>query len=402
MIFVVVLLLNAAFLYRSGEGLSLESVAKKQISVFPDQLCLYESAISEQRLEHRVAAYQLQKPQIVVLGSSRANNFRSSHFNVPFMSMSRTVTSTSTLKDVGQLTFNINKPKLVILLLDPWWFWAETKRNNEQSIALRSQQTQVSDNPIQGNFFNGVSMSNTISFFDGVKLPFQWLRDEKVSFTEYISLIFKGALSEKQIDCFFGVSAHKHLRGYAADGSRYSIGVLQGVSGESEDKQFADTLSRLQERRSIFDVSKPLQKDRLREFREFLAFTKQQKVHVIAVFPPMAPTVYDAFLEAPDVFSKHQFIVEQAISSFENVFDFTNPDLLNASDCEFIDGFHPGEIANMRMLSDLAQKKGNGFLLSSLDKEYINKQLSTSSGKAYAETKFTQGEVDFLNIGCEK
>ncbi len=384
-------------MHKSGEGTSAEWVVKKQISEFPEQLCLYESAILEQRVEHRLAAYVLMQPEVVVFGSSRANNFRSSHFLVPFMSMSRAVNSTSSLLSVSKNVINIHKPQLAIVLIDPWWFLADTKKSNEQAIALGNE---IQEQPAQNAVFNDMAFSNSSSLFDSVKLPFQWLRDEKVSFKEYMSLIVRGRLSKESGDCFIGISAHKRHRGYAIDGSRYDFGLLNGTN-KSEDIQFKDTLDRLRQRRSLFDVQKPLQEIRFKEFKDFVALMNNENIQVLSVFPPLAPTVYGSFAQASDIVSRHQKIVNR-VSALTTVFDYTNPALLNTSDCEFIDGFHPGEVTNVRMLDSLSKNHDGELLLASLDKKAIKQIMRSSVGRVYALNSQTKGEIDFLGLGCAK
>ena len=87
------------------------------------------------------------------------------------------------------------------------------------------------------------------------------------------------------------------------------------------------------------------------------------------------------------------------------VYDFTGAESLGANDCEFVDGFHGGEIVYQRILAEIARRKPHGAIAPIVSRVGLNNSVQQSSGhtlSAESAATYVLDETDFLAIGCAK
>lgn len=82
--------------------------------------------------------------------------------------------------------------------------------------------------------------------------------------------------------------------------------------------------------------------------------------------------------------------------------DFTDPRTFAATDCEFVDGFHGGEVVYARILRDMADRWSS--LLAYVDMDKINAVIRDWRGHALVpDPRLTdRPEVDFMRSDCPK
>lgn len=127
-----------------------------------------------------------------------------------------------------------------------------------------------------------------------------------------------------------------------------------------------------------------------------------QGIQVILFFPPLAFTPYAMISAAPE---DYQFISQlpgELARAGLMAHDFTNPATINTHDCEFIDGFHGGEVTYARLLSALAES--NALLGQFINHGQIAAALYKAAGLAMVpDPRITpRREIDFLPLGCRK
>ena len=74
---------------------------------------------------------------------------------------------------------------------------------------------------------------------------------------------------------------------------------------------------------------------------------------------------------------------------------------MGGTDCEFVDGFHPGEVADARILVALSGTPLGQYL----DRAQLSHVLETRAGRASMDERYArpgEAEVDFLKLGCRK
>ncbi len=85
------------------------------------------------------------------------------------------------------------------------------------------------------------------------------------------------------------------------------------------------------------------------------------------------------------------------------LYDFTDPSkILDTSDCEFIDGFHGGDVIYAKILKYIASHEPD--LADYIQHHYLEKVISAYTGLSMIPNpKITlKSEVDFLCEGCKK
>ena len=103
---------------------------------------------------------------------------------------------------------------------------------------------------------------------------------------------------------------------------------------------------------------------------------------------------------------KYKFVEEfrNKVVALEG-FDYHDPKIIHSNDCEFIDGFHGGDVTYQRILLDMAEKDES--LKSYVDMNILKKSINKNSNKTLTIFKseknmYLRHEIDFLEIGCKK
>ena len=114
--------------------------------------------------------------------------------------------------------------------------------------------------------------------------------------------------------------------------------------------------------------------------------------------PPVAPKVYKTLIETDYI--TNLSMIKKKLNHNSNFYDFTFRDYYN--DCQFIDGYHSGEVLNFIILKEILSKNH-------LHEIYLNPKITTEVQKKniFRSTfkdinKKIILENDFLNIGCKK
>jgi hypothetical protein len=126
--------------------------------------------------------------------------------------------------------------------------------------------------------------------------------------------------------------------------------------------------------------------------------------NLILIYPPFASRVYSKMNEGGYAYIRD---VQKRLSScLPNVkfYDFLDPTTINgSSDCEFIDGFHGGDVLYARLLKSISTD--NARLRALLSSDFLDRFILENSGFAGGVTRkrlLNGVEVDFNRLGCKK
>lgn len=268
------------------------------------------------------------------------------------------------------------KPKIIIIGMEFWWF--------EDSSNDFYYQPMLTVNVAKQTYKQRGS------------LVFNWLLDKKINWEQFFLLDEAFSRTDR-----FGVNARINNRGFGSDGSYYYTEIITGKN-VTPDIEFSDTLDRVKKERSRFNKSNTLPKEKVAYFVENYEKLVSAGIEVILFIPPLASPVYDAMSNKQDVFP-HLFHLKKEFAKYDIlVHDYSNPIYIDSSDCEFIDGFHGGEVSYVRILKEL----GNSHceLRKFLNYENIEQAIMDWNGYAYVPDKrvTTLPEIDFLNLSCQK
>lgn len=370
--------LSFLWLYQSGDS-AVERVVQSQAQ---GEFALFGSGISQDFIEYKLRLYEAVKPEIVAIGSSRVMQFRGTWFRESFLNLGGAAGNLAALRSTINGMLEIAAPKAVIIGLDFWWFLPQWEKDPYETAQLESGTYNYS--------------------FANLKKPWEWLLEGKISFSQLgapiLGIFGKGFRADR-----YGIMAQQTDDGFGPDGSWYYTAEITGLK-QAFDYQFHDTLQNIHNgTRAFYHASKghdaPSQRH-VDAFAEIWCRLRSRGIQTFVFMPPLAPTPLAAMGQAdyPHLYKLREAMLARGI----DVADLTNPALLGSDECEFVDGFHGGEILYARILRALADRWP--ALLAYVNMERIDAIIRDWKGHALAaNARLTKRpEIDFLGLGCQK
>ena len=373
------------WLHSSGD-LAVERAVKNQAA---GRFALFGSGVSQDFVDYKLQLYAAVKPQVVALGSSRVMQFRGAYFRRPFLNVGGTAGNLPVLRSTLDAMLRLHRPEAVILGLDVWWFmprWNPDPFKEEP--------------PTSGSY--GYNL-------DSLKKPWTWLLEGKISWRDLLGPVLPRSLGGFRDDRY-GIMAQQTDDGFGSDGSWYYTGEITGQK-RPFDYRFEDTLKQVRYGIKAFAPSPPLKDSRdvggistahLDAFAEIYCRLKARGIATYVFIAPLSITALDA-LRAREEDYPHLFRLRDALLARGiEVMDFTDPRTFAATDCEFVDGFHGGEVVYARILRDMADRWSS--LLAYVDMDKLNAVIRDWRGHALVpDPRLTdRPEVDFMRSDCPK
>lgn len=359
-----------SFLYENN---TYEEIVKRQIK----NNSIYGSALNENYYSYRLQMIREKKPDIIIIGTSRAGLFRQIYFNQSMIAATNGSNTLGETEKFIQQMLTFHTPKIILLNLDPWWLLKSFPNYKDASYQ-----------ELNGKDITQEKINNILKFFVTGKIPLstRFLKENFISnpYSNYDSL---------------GLRAIDYSDGSFSDGSTFYASSIYGLK-TFQDKNFKNTLFRLQKQISPFYYGQNIESDRIEQLEHIQKILKNHNIHVITYIAPIAPTIYETMQNQ----YKEQYKYLDAVNNYakeKNIYNFFNPLSLKTSDCEFYDGFHGGDVTYARMLLKISQN--DSFLKKYVNTEKLQEIINTKQGKAFAlEHKIGMEEIDFLQIGCKK
>lgn len=351
---------------KTGELLSPDDIAKKQIQ----HHSRYGAGVQSLAFQHKLSLYKNIKPKIVTMGSSRAMQFQQRAFSVPFVNMGGATSGPQEGAALAEAMFDIHKPDLVLLTVDFWWL----NGRYAEPVSQLHHNRYLKKSPIT---------------LDILLKPWVWMFEKKVSPAEFIFLLRN---AHKDI----GASAILRQDGVDQYGTHYYTSITRGTRPH-EDVLFAKTKRGIHANKKIYAAGDDLSEEKIHNMEIFFRIFKKHDVPVIVILPPMSDF---ALREMADDggFSYVQDVQDWLKKNTSFFYDYHDPKTLHTTDCEFVDGHHGGAILYMRMLNAMAQDTHTS-LKTMLNIETIQNIIAENEGYA---TYPTDGEIDFLQLGCAR
>lgn len=360
------------FLTRTGDTIQPSLAAERQQT----EDALFGSALFFRPVPYKLALYRLRKPDVAIVGSSRAIEFVSRGFTSSMVNMG-SMRDLAQIRSLLQSMFAVHHPKLIILTIDFWWF---NGARTEETVDLQP---------------------DTVGSLSLLQLtePFTWVAQGKIG----IGDLLEGALSPEFSPNGIGAAAIYDHAGYDRDGAYDYGGKLRG-SQPHNDPRFERTLERILEthRHNKFNVRTPLDLAQWQRFVDVVDMIRSNGSDLIIVVPPVSKTIVDALAAGgPPV------LIEEMNSRLAMigvpVFDFHDPTVIESGECEFIDGFHGGRTTYLRMLAAIV-RSGRTRLADHVDIDEIDRLVAANIGRSMLREDIRAGDVetDFLELGCIK
>ncbi len=360
------------YIYSSGEYLSPKEVANKQLAA--DKALIYGTALHDITFNYKNHMLSRVRPKIVALGSSRIMQFRDNMFAKKFYNLG------GVMNNISEGLFFSSRiieeaPEVVILNADIWWFIGKFSDKNLTHLA-------------ESDF----SLSPKFSPADLIK-TLKWIYEGSILWGEMYN-----QLNEESNH--IGISGNKG-DGFGPDGSRYYTRVATGKKA-SGDTKFSTTTGRINKGINRFEHSASANKQSIKGFMDLVKRLTDNNIHVIVFFPPFAPIVNGLMSDLAENYFYIEDIKQKLKNKGLSFYDYTDPLSIGSNSCEFIDGFHGGDILYMRILVELALK--DSILEKYIDRNYLLELIKQYEGFAFLpDSSITRDkEIDFLQIGCEK
>lgn len=365
------------FLYKIQEVSSIDNIVKRQLNANS----LYGTALNENMFLYKLELIKETKPEVIAIGSSRVMQFRQDFFRTKFITSGGATNHLNEGVDFLNEVLKIHKPKVIILGLDMWWF---------------------NDNFHQPFYYNHQETTSDMSFAK-LKNTLLWLFNEKISINQFLAVLFNKD-DKNKITNFdnIGIAALKTSDGFRKDGSYFYSKTIFGVE-QSEDIKFANTLERIRNGNRRFENGSKVSQERWKDLERFLAICKKNNIEILIFTPPFANETINNLTKEKN---KYLYIDEfrQKIVAIGG-YDFHDPKVLGSNDCEFIDGFHGGDVTYQRILLNMAQKNQN--LKDYVNISLLSQSIEKNNGKAFSifdedKDMYLKEEIDFLQLGCTK
>ncbi|WP_417382831.1 hypothetical protein [Gimesia sp.] len=330
----LIVLLNIIFLIRTDELGGINAIVDKQVK--GGGLYSGHHGVIDVKFEN----YKRKKPKIIALGSSRSLQIRDYFFTEPFYNIGGEARSLLQAYHILDRFFGVHKPEVVILYLDYWWrFSNEDKRP-----------------PVNPNY-----MRRTVT---SAVAPIAALLDNRLQIGQYFDII-SGKLTYTGPIQRIGFGALTTLGGFGPDGSHYYNlqGNMLPVNQRISDKT-----------RFIRDEPVPSGRLDFGLLRHLQAELKQQGITLISILAPLSQKT----LKLARQKKGYSYITElrrHLVEDVPNAYDFFDLSPYGASDCEFSDSMHAGEVANMRIIYEIS-KSENSPLLRYVDPKSLKSMIS--------------------------
>jgi hypothetical protein len=370
-------LLSSLWLSSIYEHNTFSTIVKRQIQ----NNSIYGTALNQNTFKYKLELLKQTKPVVVAIGSSRVMQFRKESFSVPFVNAGGAMNHLNEGLLFIEEMLTIYKPKYILIGLDFWWF---------------------NDNYVQPSIFSYHNNSGDIMDFKKIIKPYYFILKEKTSFNN-LKYIYNNNFIENPLTAYdsLGFMAIKTSDGFRSDGSKLYAKTIFGIK-ESDDENFRDTLSRISKGNRRFQFNSDISRERVILFEKILKTILENNIKPIIIVPPVSNIVYQHMNN-----EKYEFInkLNQYLNKLKVVsYNYHNPELISINDCEFIDGFHGGDIFYQRILKDIYKSKKNVSFNKLININSIDENIKKYKGKVLTlnHQESLLKEVDFLKIGCIK
>jgi hypothetical protein len=338
-------------LYRSGELLSYEALAARQLLTEP---VLIGMAYSNPSYYMDLNAAVVKKPEVLVVGSSRVEEIRSTFFKKG----ATTYTASQIIQQMGQFRQFLQNipsggnPRVLMLGLDQKFF----------------------DPSYDASAFG---VEDIGSLLTQPKLPItDVLSNWWAKWYLIYYYILRGQYPLADIfhtDNFLvGLTAIVHRLGLRNDGS-----WNQGDSGQSD----GTWLSAIDDGVEGFEYSQEISTSSLNELDRLLAECYANKIHVVGFTPPFSPTIYNKIMSMPQNYGYLSLLAPGVKPLFDKYgftyYDFTDPQSLGATDKDIPDGIHTTERGALMMF--LAMAKTDPVLGQYADTDFLEARLASTT-----------------------
>lgn len=342
----------------SGELMPIQDVVN--LSIGDSHQVLYGAVYSTQTIRYKLLSTLNNRPNVIVLGTSRVMQFRRNFFSddVVFYNAGGGIQKIENFSLFLKQIPTDATPKIILMGLDQNFF-------NQAWIDAYVLQPGYEERLLKDISVMDIIRPNMAIVWQDIFKGKLWKHNLYVPSGEY-KLI--------------GLNAMKNYNGFRDDGS-YLYGKIIGDPNNPQnlDYSYGDTFARIASGNERFEYGVDLSPMALKELDLFLDECDSRGIRVVGFLPPYAGAVYQKMETMPEQYAYMHKIMPTITPMFEKhgftVFDFSNLATIGATDAETIDGFHGSEKAYLRLFIIMA-KNDPVLLQFSADLDYLMMRLN--------------------------
>ncbi|MDH5755208.1 MAG: D-alanyl-lipoteichoic acid biosynthesis protein DltD [Nitrospinota bacterium] len=360
------------FLVQAGEQTHFARIAAEQLRTG----AVYGTALNQNNFLYKLELASAARPDVIVLGSSRAMQLRKEFFNQTMINCGGAMNSTFEGLFFLQRLLERHRPQVDIITLDFWWFALEGARPERMEYHSNS-----------GDIITAKKLYTPLAYLAMNKIP---------------PKVFWRTLVHGPGEDVIGIQAIVTGWGIRPDGSVFYSQVFD-MEFEHHDIRLAQARSAATTGQGHYKRARATARGRMDDLGEIINLLRQHDVTPIFIMTPLAPPVMDAIgKEKLDHVDK---LEEYARQAGVELYDFHDARAMGSTECEFLDGLHGGDVANQRMLLEIARINPESALAPYLNVEAMSRSVREYGGNvisAQPGEKWPRDEVDFLRLGCVK
>lgn len=370
----------AFFLFQAGEFSSAASVARWLVR----NDGIYGTALNNNLREISFALYEMRKPDILVMSSSRGVDFRKEFFRGSFGCACSIM---SNIEEGQQFADHISSfPRVVIFGLDYWWF---SKTDDHSTVPWK-----------------GIGQRPPVTR-PAIKSVYGWISERKITMAD-VGLVMLGLrqLSLLSSEPKLGIQAIVNANGTRADGTWSPLGTAS-ASERTADYAHMDELVVqpsliLREKAGRYSPDQQLDDERIAQLGKLVRTFESKGSKAVLMLLPIIPPVVDE-MKATGRYTFIDELRERLSSLGVEYYDAFDPRKFGGSTCEFKDPHHGGNALYAKMLLESA--KSHPIIASIVNLDVVRDVASRFAGHIVATIgteKRSFHEVDFLRMGCPK
>jgi hypothetical protein len=367
--------MSLLFFLRSGENWTYRSLVSFQRS----HNAIFAPAAEFDRFEYKLEMIRQIRPEVVVLGSSRALGFQGRYFRVPFVNAGHAMRSL----EEGELFLsemdNVPKPKNIIIVVDFWWF------NPSSPPAGQSY-----------GRFPRLALNRDLAL-----LPLEYIWKGELALWQLPAVALLG-YRRNAITNFedLGIEGIATSNGMRPDGSMLYAWVL---GDRSNYDPFARPSSMIAAGSDNFARAENVDRRLFDRFANIVKGFQSKEIAVSLVVPPVAPKIRDMLARngGYGYIGKFRTMLRELVVP---TVDFHDPEQIPATDCHFMDAYHTGDVTYLKMLVEMARRWT--WLAGLVDVTGANRTIAAFDGNFIdqSNSEFFTGltETNFLGMSCPR
>lgn len=325
-------LVSYVFSLRSGELEGVRGVVDMQAR----GTFLYGPKYEDNTHNYKLELVRRLRPDVVALGSSRVLQLRSEFFRASFVNCGTPMCTVAQSRAMLERILADYAPKAVLVALDVWQF-------NSRFAAPSPH--------VYSDTSSDVTMAKITD-------PLRAVLRGEIPLSAVWEMIAAGNRAGNPYTNHgnIGLAAIVHGNGYRFDGSYLAASQVLGVSGNG----FADVLKSIDAGEGYFRHGDAVNQFMVEELVRLQNLCVEKGIDLIFFLAPLPREVLDRMDGAS---GRYAYIREMHSALDRNdvrYYDYLDPCILGADDCEFIDGTHGGDVLYQRLLLDMAWKD-SGF-----------------------------------------